>query len=50
MLQRIRWGSIVTVLFILGAVFAVSMGEIAMGVVLGLCAIAMAILSLKETL
>lgn len=39
----------VTMLFILAAIFFGSTEEPTMGVVFGLCAIAMAILSLKET-
>lgn len=48
MLQRVRWGAIGTLLLMVLAITATATEERDLGVVLGLCAIAMAVLSLLE--
>jgi hypothetical protein len=47
-LKRVQWGSLVTVILVLGALGATAAKQTEAGIVLALCAIAWAILSLKE--
>lgn len=48
MLRRIRWGAIASALLMVAAIGFTYREENAMGLVLALCAVAMAVLSLKE--
>jgi len=47
-MRRVQWGSLVTVALVFGALGAVVAKREMAGVVIALCAIAWAILSLKE--